>query len=51
MGKAKRIKVTKSGRTEGLEQQISREEQAKNKRRIKVLKYFKSPYELFRLFV
>nr|SVE74152.1 EOG090X058P [Daphnia barbata] len=35
MGKAKRLKVSKTGRTEGLEQQISNEEFAVNKGRVK----------------
>nr|SVE76355.1 EOG090X058P [Daphnia longispina] len=36
MGKAKRLKVSKAGRTEGLDKQISREEFALNKGRVKV---------------
>ena len=37
MGKAKRLKISKQGgRSEGLDQQISREEFAHNKGRVKV---------------
>jgi hypothetical protein len=36
MGKAKRLKVSKTSRTEGLDKQISKEEFASNKGRIKV---------------
>ena len=36
MGKAKKLKVSKAGRTEGLDKQISREEFALNKGRVKV---------------
>nr|CAG4650938.1 EOG090X058P [Simocephalus serrulatus]SVE94207.1 EOG090X058P [Simocephalus serrulatus] len=36
MGKAKRLKVSKEGRSEGLDQQLSREEFARSKGRVKV---------------
>lgn len=37
MGKAKRLKVSKTGRSEGLDKQISSEEFAVNKGRVKVI--------------
>lgn len=36
MGKAKRMKISKTGRTEGLDKQISKEEIALSKGRVKV---------------